>query len=348
MSSTMLPTRTPSVRACGLRLVADSREDRNASVRVLVTGAGGFVGKYLTAHLRDQRPDAELHGTLFRSVNEAMDPNASWIGHSLDLRNPEVVNELIGSIRPDRIYHLAGQAFVPRSFEDPWETLEINIRSQLNLITACIAHNIRPRMLITASAEVYSTAEMPITESTPLEPSSPYSVSKAAQDLLGLQYYLSHDFPIFRVRAFNHLGPGQSERFVAPAFALQIAQVEQGLQEPVISVGDLSAKRDFTDVRDIVRAYYLLMEHGQPGEAYNVASGKARSIQSLLDTFLSFTKVPIQVKTDMNRLRPNRVPILEGDITRIQQATGWQPTITFEQTLLDILEDFRQRVRTTL
>jgi GDP-4-dehydro-6-deoxy-D-mannose reductase len=316
-------------------------------VRILVTGAGGFVGKYLTAHLRDQRPDAEIHGTLFQSINETMDPNANWIGHSLDLRDPDSVHNLIDDIRPDRIYHLAGQAFVPRSFEDPWETLEINIRSQLNLITACIAHDLRPRMLITASAEVYSTAlDMPISENTPLEPSSPYSVSKAAQDLLGLQYFLSHDFPIFRVRAFNHLGPGQSERFVAPAFALQIALIEQGRQEPIISVGDLSAKRDFTDVRDIVRAYFLLMEHGQPGEAYNVASGKARSVQSLLDTLLSFTEIPIEVKTDVNRLRPNRVPILEGDITRIQQATGWQPTITFEQTLLDILQDFRQRVRT--
>src|SRR5690606_34914664 len=153
-------------------------------------------------------------------------------------------------------------------------------------------------------------------------------------------------FPILRVRAFNHIGPGQSDRFVAPAFAIQIAQIEQGQQEPVMSVGDLSAYRDFTDVRDIVRAYYLLMEHGQPGEAYNVASGKTRSVQFLLDILLSFSDVSIQVKTDVNRLRPNRVPILEGDITRLQQATGWQPTITFEQTLLDILQDCRQRVRT--
>lgn len=316
-------------------------------MRILVTGAGGFVGRYLTAHLRDQHPDAQLHGTIYQSADEVVD--AHWIGHTLDLRDPDVVHELIGTIRPDRIYHLAGQAFVPRSFEDPWETLEINIRSQLNLITACVAHDIRPRMLITASAEVYSTtAAMPITEDTPLQPSSPYSVSKAAQDLLGLQYFLSHDFPIFRVRAFNHLGPGQSDRFVAPAFALQVAQIEQGNQEPVMSVGDLSAQRDFTDVRDIVRAYTLLMEQGQPGEAYNVASGKARSIQSLLDTLLSYTDVPIQIRTDVNRLRPNRVPILEGDITRLYQATGWQPTIPFEQTLLDILQDCRQRVRAAL
>ncbi len=316
-------------------------------MRVLVTGAGGFVGKYLTAHLRSQLPDAELHGTIYQSTDEVI--TSGWISHSLDLRDPVAVDALIETVRPDYIYHLAGQAFVPRSFEAPWETLEINIRSQLNLITACIARDLRPRILITASAEVYSTSVgMPITEDTPLEPSSPYSVSKVTQDLLGLQYYLSHQFPIFRVRAFNHLGPGQSERFVAPSFALQIAQIEQNLQEPVISVGDLSAYRDFTDVRDIVRAYHLLMEHGRPGEAYNLASGKARSIQSLLDTLLSFSNVSIQVQTDTNRLRPNRVPILEGDSTRLRQVTGWQPTITFEQTLLDILEDCRQRVSTAL
>lgn len=316
-------------------------------MRVLVTGAGGFVGKYLTAYLRSQLPDVELHGTVYQAIDKVVDPD--WNAHELDLRDPAAVDALIADVRPDHIYHLAGQAFVPRSFEDPWETLEINIRSQLNLITACIARDLRPRMLITASAEVYSTdAGMPITENTPLEPSSPYSVSKVTQDLLGLQYFLSHQFPILRVRAFNHLGPGQSDRFVAPAFAIQIAQIEQGQQEPVMSVGDLSAYRDFTDVRDIVRAYYLLMEHGQPGEAYNVASGKARSVQSLLDTLLSLTDFSILVKTDVNRLRPNRVPILEGDITRLQQATGWQPTISFEQTLLDILQDCRQRVRTAL
>jgi len=314
-------------------------------VRILVTGAGGFVGKYLTAYLRSQLPDVDLHGTVYQAIDKVSDPD--WTAHELDLRDPAAVDALIADVRPDHIYHLAGQAFVPRSFEDPWETLEINIRSQLNLITACIARDLRPRMLITASAEVYSTsAGMPITEATPLEPSSPYSVSKVTQDLLGLQYFLSHQFPILRVRAFNHIGPGQSDRFVAPAFAIQIAQIEQGQQEPVMSVGDLSAYRDFTDVRDIVRAYYLLMEHGQPGEAYNVASGKTRSVQFLLDILLSFSDVSIQVKTDVNRLRPNRVPILEGDITRLQQATGWQPTITFEQTLLDILQDCRQRVRT--
>jgi GDP-4-dehydro-6-deoxy-D-mannose reductase len=185
---------------------------------------------------------------------------------------------------------------------------------------------------------------VPISEDAPLRPSSPYSVSKAAQDLLGLQYFLSHQFPVLRARAFNHIGPGQSDRFVAPAFAIQIARIESGQQVPTLYVGDLSDRRDFTDVRDIVRAYALIMERGTPGEVYNVASGEARSIQSLLDTLLKHTTARIDVQVDPQRLRPSRIPILQGDCARLKNATGWQPVIPFEQTLRDVLEDCRQRV----
>jgi GDP-4-dehydro-6-deoxy-D-mannose reductase len=163
--------------------------------------------------------------------------------------------------------------------------------------------------------------------------------------MLGLQYYLSDGLPIMRARPFNHFGPGQNERFVAPAFAMQIARIEAGEQEPIMHVGDLTAKRDFTDVRDIVRAYRLIVEKGQPGEAYNVASGRASSIRVLLDILLGFTQASIQVEVDEARLRSTKIPILQGDATRLREATGWEPMIPMEQTLQDVLDDARQRLR---
>lgn len=310
-------------------------------MRILITGATGFVGNILTRHLQTTAPDAEIHGTSFGGQTGT--PGITY--HDVNLVKPDATFALVERVRPDAIYHLAGQAFVPRSFENPWETLEINIRAQLNIIQACLAFDLRPRLLITSSAEVYGDVQhVPISEDAPLRPSSPYSVSKAAQDLLGLQYFLSHQFPVLRARAFNHIGPGQSDRFVAPAFAIQIARIEAGQQAPTLYVGDLSDRRDFTDVRDIVRAYALIMERGTPGDVYNVASGEARSIQSLLDTLLKHTTARIDVQVDPQRLRPSRIPILQGDCTRLKNATGWQPVIPFEQTLRDVLEDCRQRV----
>ncbi len=309
-------------------------------MQVLITGAGGFVGRHLTQYLLEN--GAVVHGTALTSESETL-PGIDT--HVLDLTDEGAVLALIEKVRPDAIYHLAGQAFVPRSFEDPWETMVNNIRPQLNLFQACLTFAIKPRFLVVSSAEIYGAAQViPIGEEAPLLPSSPYSVSKITQDMLGLQYYLSHQLPVMRARAFNHIGPGQNERFVAPAFALQIARIEAGMQEPVLHVGDLSARRDFTDVRDIVRAYRLIMEQGQPGEVYNIASGEARSIQSLLDILLTCTEASIEVWVDPARLRPNHVPVLQGDNTKLRQATGWQPQITFEQTLRDVLNDCRRRV----
>jgi GDP-4-dehydro-6-deoxy-D-mannose reductase len=312
-------------------------------VRVLITGAGGFVGRTLTDYLRAEQPNAELHGTQHPDHHEALQNGVAR--HPINLCDPAATRSLIDSVRPDHIYHLAGQAFVPRSFEDPWESIENNVRGQLNLTLACIAADIKPRFVIAGSAEIYGAVKtVPITEDAPLVPNSPYSVSKAAQDMLGYQYHISHGIPFLRARAFNHFGPGQSDRFVAPAFAMQVARIEAGLQEPVMRVGDLSAKRDFTDVRDVVRAYKLLIDRGEAGEAYNIASGQARSIRDVLDILLSLTSAKIDVQLDPARLRPSAIPVLEGDITRIRQATGWTPQIPFETTLHDLLEDCRRRV----
>lgn len=312
-------------------------------MRVLITGAGGFVGRTLTNYLHAEQPDAELHGTQHPDHHEPLQDGITR--HPVNLCDPAATQSLIDTVRPDHIYHLAGQAFVPRSFEDPWESIENNVRGQLNLTLACLNAGIKPRFVIAGSAEIYGAVKsVPISEDAPLVPNSPYSVSKAAQDMLGYQYHVSHGIPFLRARAFNHFGPGQSDRFVAPAFAMQIARIEAGLQEPVMRVGDLSAKRDFTDVRDVVRAYKLLIERGEAGEAYNIASGEARSIQDVLDILLSLTTAKIDVQPDPARLRPSVIPVLEGDISRISQATGWTPQIPFENTLRDLLEDCRRRV----
>ncbi len=315
-------------------------------MRILITGAGGFVGKNLIEHLQKTTPNAEIHGASLTTPTDLRISDV--IFHAIQLKSAEEVNALITRVQPNYIYHLAAQAFVPRSFEAPWETLENNIQAQVNIFQACIHEKITPRILVVSSAEIYGRVppeQLPITEEAELRPTSPYSVSKITQDMLALQYYLSHNLPIMRARPFNHFGPGQNSNFVAPAFASQIAHIEQGLQEAVIKVGDLSAKRDFTDVRDIVRAYRLILEEGDPGDVYNVASGHARSIQSLLDTLLENSTVAIKVVVDDALLRPTTIPVLEGDSARLTNKTGWRPTIPFEQSLTDILEEQRQRIQ---
>jgi GDP-4-dehydro-6-deoxy-D-mannose reductase len=312
-------------------------------VRVLITGATGFVGRHLIQHLTHALPGIEVHGTTLHP--EAALP--AMQAHQLDLRDEQAVQNLLEQAQPDSIYHLAAQASPRRSFEAPWETLENNIRVQLNLILACLSLNIKPRLLVISSAEVYAAFDGPITEDTPFIPTSPYGVSKIAQDMLALQYYQSHRLPILRARPFNHIGPGQGQGFVAPDFAMQIARIEAGQQQPVLEVGNLAARRDFTDVRDVVRAYALIVERGQPGEVYNVASGSARSIQELLDTLLSHSTRQIEVRVNTARFLPIDVPVKQGDFSRLYHATGWQPAISFEQTLLDILNECRQRVNTS-
>lgn len=312
-------------------------------MRILITGIGGFVGRHLTAHVLAQSPDAEVHGAVI--APEHAIPQAEC--HVVDLKEEAALHDVIQRVRPDHIYHLAAQASVKRSFEDPWETLENNIRAQLNLITACLKLETPPRLLIVSSGEIYgaeTTSDTPPNEDAPLCPSNPYSVSKVAQDMLGLQYYLSHKLPIMRARPFNHLGPGQRLGFVAPDFALQVARIEAGLQAPVMRVGSLSAERDFTDVRDIVRAYALIMERGNPGDAYNIASGKWVTIRYLLDVLLGYSATSIQVETDTARLRPSGTNRSWGDASHLRRVTGWQPHIPIEQTLYDVLTEFRQQV----
>jgi GDP-4-dehydro-6-deoxy-D-mannose reductase len=316
-------------------------------VKALITGAGGFVGQHLVNHLLNQ-DDIEVYGTTFFPVD--LYPDSAEAGARLqqvNLTDRDKIETLLADIRPNHIYHLAAQSFVPESFDNPWDTLSNNIQSQLNIILSMIKLNLDARILIVSSAEVYgavSPEDIPISEEQPLRPQNPYSVSKLTQDMMGLQYHLSHHVDVVRVRPFNQIGPGQSDRFVAPAFASQISAIEAGKHEPVMRVGNLIAKRDFTDVRDMVRAFESVMTKGEPGDVYNIGSGQAHSIQELLDTLLYETEAPITIEEDPARMRPVETPIFVCDNRKIQSTTGWEPSYTFEQTLVDVLNEWRERV----
>jgi GDP-4-dehydro-6-deoxy-D-mannose reductase len=314
-------------------------------VRILITGVSGFVGGHLSKHLLETHPEVEIHGTVFGDRPDHLSP--AIICHALNLKDEQDSLRLIADVRPDAIYHLAASAVVHRSFNSPWETIENNTRAQLNVILGCIAAQIAPRILIVSSGEVYGVdqdSQHPTGEDAPMRPANPYGVSKVTQDMLGLQYFLSHHLPIMRARPFNHIGPGQHIGFVATDFASQIAKIEIGLQEPVMRVGELSAERDFTDVRDIARAYHLIVERGTPGEVYNVASGRTYSIRFLLDTLLSYSSAQIQVQSNAATVHSSGVRRSWGDSSRLRHATGWQPSIPLEDTLRDVLNDWRERV----
>lgn len=320
-------------------------------LRVLITGVSGFVGRHLTSHLREQAYD-EIAGTVYSKLPP--DPSVAALGvseHPVDLCSEDEALDLLNQVRPRHIYHLAGQAFVPRSFEDPWETIENNIRGTLNLIRAIIALKLDTRLLVVSSGDVYGPVrpeELPLREDRPFNPTSPYAVSKVGQDMIALQYHLSHQVDSVRVRPFNQIGPGQSPSFVASAFARQIAAIEAGKQEAVIRVGNLEARRDFTDVRDAARAYHLLMTRGEAGQVYHLGSGRSHSIRDLLETLLSHARVSISTEADPALFRPIDVPDVVASIERIQSATGWKPQIAWADTLRDILDDWRQRVTTSL
>jgi GDP-4-dehydro-6-deoxy-D-mannose reductase len=318
-------------------------------VRVLITGITGFVGSHLAEWALAQ--NADVIGALrWRS-------NTEHIGHLLDrltliqsdLRELSSVRDLVERARPDYIVHLAAQSFVAASWQTPAETLLTNAISQMNLFEAIRQLGNRARFLVIGSSEEYGLVEpheLPIRETNPLRPLSPYAVSKVTQDMMAYQYFKSYGLPIIRTRAFNHEGPRRGDVFVTSNFARQVAEIEAGLREPVVYVGDLTPRRDYSDVRDIVRGYWLLLERGEPGEVYNLCSGRTWSIQAVLDFVLHLSTVKgITVMTDPARLRPSDVMILEGDPGKVHKATGWKVEIPFERTLTELLDYWRQRTR---
>lgn len=313
-------------------------------MRALITGAGGFVGRHLCEYLLAQ-PDWELLGTVYPDPVEDPRPRSCLSLVHLDLRDAGQVGELIGDFRPDVVFHLAAQSHVPSSFADPWETLENNLRAQLNVLEGVRRAGLPARVIVIGSNEEYGwprPEDLPLTEESPLRPVNPYAVSKVGQDFMGLQYHLAYGMDVVRLRPFNHTGPGQAPHFVVPAFARQIARIEAGLQEPVVRVGNLEVARDFTDVRDIVRAYHLAAVAGEPGEVYNLASGVARSIRWILETLLSFTDAEVRIEVDPALYRPADVSVIYGSAEKFRRRTGWEPQIPFEQTLRETLEYWRK------
>jgi GDP-4-dehydro-6-deoxy-D-mannose reductase len=316
-------------------------------LRILLTGIAGFAGSFLAEYLLQQ--DAiELHGIVHRHDRRIHHLLHQVTLHRGDLRNALWVSDVVQAIQPDIALHLAAWSDVGGSWQQPWTTYELNIQCQLNLLEALSRWQPACRTLVVSSNEVYGLvqpADLPIDETTPLRPNSPYGVSKVAQDMMALQYWNSHHLPTIRARSFNHLGPGQSDDFAASAFARQIAEIEAGQREPVVRVGNLSAQRDFTDVRDVVRAYWLLATKGTPGECYNVGSGVPHPIQWLLDTLLELTTASIRVEVDPDRLRPSDVPCTYCDYRKLQHDTGWQPQIALQTTLADLLAGWREQIK---
>lgn len=315
-------------------------------MKALITGISGFVGSHLAEYLLENT-DWEVAGTVFGPYGNIADLCGTLELYPAELSRTDVVRFVLDQSQPDVIFHLAAQPLVSVSRHDPWGTLETNIRMQLNILEV-VAHD-RPdcRVLVVGSSEEYGMTrpdELPIDEDTPLRPLSPYAVSKVAQDLLGLQYHLTHHLHVVRARPFNHVGPRQGLGFVAPDFASQIAAIEAGEQEPLLRVGNLDARRDFCDVRDVVRAYVLLITSGKPGEVYNIGSGESHAIKEILDTLLSLSRVQVAVHQDPKRMRPSEVPEVICDASRLRAETGWETTIPFRQSMEDIMAYWRERV----
>ena len=332
-------------------------------VRALITGISGFVGSHLAEYLLDHT-DWQVAGTVYGPEDNIEHLRDRLELYPAELSELETVTSILERAKPDYIFHLAAQPLVSLSRRDPWGTLAINIRLQLNILEAVArlgSSTLRQspstssggtsgqaRILVVGSSEEHGQVqpdELPIKETNPLRPTSPYAVSKVAQDMLGLQYHLSHKLYTVRVRSFNHVGPRQRPGFVAPDFASQIAEAEAGLREPVIQVGNLEPQRDFSDVRDVVRGYHLLITRGEPGEVYNLGSEQAHSVGEILETLLALSKVPITVEQDPARLRPTDVPVIVGDCTRIREQTGWRTTISFQDSLQDVLDYWREATK---
>jgi GDP-4-dehydro-6-deoxy-D-mannose reductase len=297
-------------------------------VRALVTGANGFVGTWLTAYLRDQGD--EVIG----------------IDREVDITDAGAVGRAVAAAAPDALYHLAARAHVGESWVDPEDVLQVNAVGTLHVLEAARACPTPPRVLLTSSAEVYGAVvedQLPVTETTPLAPVTPYAASKVAAEYLGVQAHLAYGLPVVRVRPFNHVGPGQSPGFVVAALASRIVEAaRQGAS--TIAVGNLEARRDLTDVRDIVRAYRLLIQAGTPGEVYNVCSGRDVAISEVADRLLRLAETDLELVPDRDLMRPVDVPVVRGDPGKLRDATGWHPELDLDTTLRDVLDQWREPV----
>lgn len=296
-------------------------------MKTLLTGYNGFVGRHLLNAIRGI-------------------PLKDSLG-LVDITNKKRVESAVSSIAPDQVIHLAAQSFIPASFQDPLETYTINFIGTFNLLEALKASGFSGNMLYVGSAEVYGLVppnQLPVSETQPLRPRNPYAVSKIAAEALCYQMSQTGSFSIVMARPFNHIGPGQDQRFVVSDFARQIIEIKQGKKEPLLEVGEIEVTRDFTDVEDVIGAYLGLLENGKSGEVYNVCSGKERSVRSIIETLLHLAGVRVEIISDLTRFRPSEQRRMCGNPQKIRTAIGWEPRVQLEDTLLKILEDWTRKV----
>ena len=308
----------------------------------LVIGAAGFVGKYLLEEMKE----SNIQCFATKLAHEKLEVQDTVV-YNLDIMRRDDVLTLLLELRPDYIFHLAAQSSVGLAWRDPGLTVDINIKGSLNVMDAIRELDYKPRVLLVGSGEEYGhiqPGETPIVESNCLRPGNIYAATKACQNMIGNIYSKAYDMELVMVRAFNHIGPGQAPMFVVSDFCKQVAEIEKGIREPIMKVGNLAAKRDFTDVRDVVKAYVKLVALGEAGETYNVGSGNAKAIQEILDLIISMSATKINVEIDPGKLRPVDVPIIEADIAKIRDITGWEPRILLEQTIRETLDYWRARV----
>lgn len=315
--------------------------------KVLITGITGFVGSHLTDLLVSE--GYQVSGIALTSDLR----NLSHIHQELsvayaDLRNAKEVADILAEVKPDYIYHLAGVAFVPDAEAHPQIVYDINVLGTLNLLEAARTTRPSAKILIVGSGEVYGhvpEVALPVTEEYPLQPTNVYGVTKACVDMMAYQYATAYQMPVIRVRPFNHIGPRQSAQFVCSSFAKQIVEIEQGIRPPVLHVGNLEARRDFTDVRDVVRAYRMLLEKGDGGEVYNIGSNKVWKIGEIVGMLMGASRVKgIVLEQQSLRLRPNDISVMRCDASKAEKAIGWRPDIPIERTLQDLLNDWRETI----
>ena len=324
-------------------------------MKVLITGITGQTGSHLADELLSQE-GVDVHGTVrYRSdrSNIAHLPQNAVTLHDCELRDAHNVDRVIQKVKPDMVFHLAATSFVRSSWDQPSDIINNNINSQINLFEALLRHAPKAKVQVACSSEQFGDVredEVPITEDNDLRPISPYAVSKCAQENLAYQYFKSYELHAVITRTFNHTGPRRGDAFVESSFSKQVAMIEAGLQDPVIYHGNLDSVRDYTDARDVARAYIAAMEHCNPGEPYNICSNMRITIGDLLQLFVDLSTHPggIETKVDPARLRPSDVVLLYGDSTKFNETTGWKPSFTIEQTMGDLLEAWRRRIAAQL
>jgi GDP-4-dehydro-6-deoxy-D-mannose reductase len=314
-------------------------------VRAIITGSNGFVGQYLAEYLI--KKDIKVWGTIYEPKSILKEIHNEIVIRQMDITDPIQVKNVLSECKPDYIFHLAAQSSAAISWHQPELTMNVNINGTINLLESIRKLNLNPRILLIGSSEEYGsvkTTDLSIDETHEIKPGNPYAISKVAQNMIGQVYARAYDLDIVMVRAFNHIGPKQSPVFVVSDFSKRIAEIEKGKILPILKVGNLEAQRDFTDVRDIVRAYYELALKGSKGEIYNVGSGKVNRINEILNKLLILANIEIKIEKDLSRFRPLDVPKVQCNNNKFVSLTSWKPTYTLEETLKDILEYWREIV----